>query len=308
MFITNRNTYHTRKIMVLYGVSSITCLILGYFGIILISVFKFWWLWVLTILFFLIHVFTFFLLLLENNDYKIKYYFDKKNFKPLYNELIVKYKVEGKKNKKKIKKQARDYFNQYGKIDENANDIGSIIFSDWLERHTYDKYINCKEEEKLDFFIYGLLGVVYMHGDYRENLNNLIKIHDKNEISILLDNCAFIKKPFKEKCMFIYDYPSFVSEKFLKDIYMELLMVTQGIIGLLSEDDFNERMYNPNYYYSEDKKVAYRIEEKKDLYDVIERNFMYEFDDPIITCCKSKEEALSVLKDCLKKYNNEENK
>lgn len=290
--------------MLLYCVISITCFMLGFFGLMALDLFKFGWLYVVTVLCFIVFFFTFFLLALENNNYNIKFYYSKKKFKILFNELISQYKIESKKSKRRIKRLVKDYFYQFGKIDVKNSGIETLIFDDWLGRHSMDVYLNGGAENKLDYFLYGLLAVTGLYGNYRINLNNLINIYNKDDIKELFDKCEYIKKPFKEKCMFMYDNPSFVSEEFLSNMYLELICIVEVFIGLISEDEFNSLMYNTAYYYSEDKTIAYTIEKDDDLYNVLVKDIQYGYEENIAEGLESEEIAIKIIEDRLKEYSN----
>ena len=302
MLLRFRNTYKTRKIMLLYAILSITSFMLGTFGIMFITIFNYWWIYALSISFFIIFFYAFFLLVLENNGYKIKYYYDRKTFKKLYTELIKKYKIESKKSKRIIKKITLDYFRQYGKINEFDVDVKNEVFDDWLNKHTNGIIFSFKKEDILDWYFYELLKTVYVKEDYRSNIENLINIFDKNEIDKLLENCSFISKEFKEKCMFIFDYPSFVSKKILNDMYFELVLIIWCFLDILSNDDLNNTLYNPNFYYSQDKKMAYAIVKENNLYNVIEINLESESEEQITFDCDTQELAMQVINNKLIDY------
>lgn len=306
MFLTGRNTYKTKKVMLLYCVLCISCLLLFVIGIGASFIHNFWWVYALNVLFILGFFFTFFLLALENNNYNIKHYYSKKKFKTLYNDLIAKYKVENKKSKRRIKRVAKDYFYQFGKLDVMNSEVGTEIFSDWLNKHTYNHYLQNKEE-LFDYFLYELLRICHLGNNYRESINNTVKVYTKEDIIEMLDKLNYINISFKEKIVFIYDYTSFVREKFLKDMYMELLVIVECYIGLISEEEFDSLMYNSSYYYSDDKRIAYVVIEDENGFNVLLKNFLYEYEESVFVGCKSEEEALEIIKENLEIYNNENN-
>lgn len=305
MLLRFRNTYKTRKIMLFYAIISITSFMLAAFGVMFLTIFNYWWIYVLSIAFFLMFFYAFFLLALENNGYKIKYYYDRKNFKKLYEELINKYKIESKKSKRVIKRITIDYFRQFGKIDEFDIDVKNEVFDDWLNRHNNGIAFSFKKEDMLDWYFYELLRTVYVKEDYRINIDNLVNMFNKEEINKLLENCIFVSKEFKEKCMFIYDYPSFVSKKKLSEMYFELILIIWGFLQILSKEDFDNTLYNPNFYYSKDKKMAYAIVKENDLFNVIEINLELETEEQITFECNSKELALQIINDKLMDYEKE---
>ena len=305
MLLRFRNTYKTRKIMLFYAIVSIASFMLAAFGVMFLTIFNYCWIYVLSIAFFLVFFYTSFLLILENNGYKIKYYCDRKNFKKLYEELINKYKIESKKSKRVIKRITIDYFRQFGKIDEFDIDVKNEVFDDWLNRHNNGIVFSFKKEDMLDWYFYELLRTVYVKEDYRINIDNLVNMFNKEEINKLLENCIFVSKEFKEKCMFIYDYPSFVSKKKLSDMYFELILIIWGFLQILSKEDFDNTLYNPNFYYSKDKKMAYAIVKENDLFNVIEINLELETEEQITFECNSKELALQIINDKLMDYEKE---
>lgn len=300
MLLRFRNTYKTRKIMLIYSAISMITIVMASFAFMLSFIFNHWWLYLLLIICLSAFFFSFFLLVLENNNYKLKYYYNKKKFNTLYNEIIYKYNIESNKNKRKIKKEAKDQFYQYGEISVRYTEIETIVFADWLEKHSYDLYINGNVEDKLSYFLYGLLGVVGLYGNYRISVSNLINIYNKEEIKQLLDGCSFIKESFKDKCMFMYDHSSFVSEEFLKNMYLELIYIVEVIIGLINEEEFNSLMYNPSYYYSEDKCIVYQINKENNKFVVLEKDLQYHYIVKLEETYESEEEALSIVKQCLK--------
>ena len=305
MLLRFRNTYKTSKIMLLYAIVSIVYCTLFSLGIMLLTIFNYWWIYVISIILFIVFFYTFFLLVLENNGYKVKYYYDRKNFKNLYNELIKKYKIESKKSKRVIKRISLDYFRQFGKIDEFDVDIKNEVFDDWLNRHNNGIAFSFKKEDMLDWYFYELLRTVYVKEEYRVNIDNLINIFNKEEINILLENCDFVSQEFQEKCMFIYNYPSFVSKKTLNDMYFELVLVIWGFLGILSKNDFDNTLYNPNFYYSQDKKMAYVIVKENELFNVVEINLELEIEEQITFDCDSEELAIQVINNKLIDYEKE---
>lgn len=305
MLLRFRNTYKTRKIMLFYAIISIVSFMLAIFGIMFLTMFNYWWIYVLTTILFLVFFYTSFLLVLENNGYKIKYYYDRKKFEILYNEVINKYKIESKKSKRVIKRIAIDHFRQFGTIDEFDVDIKNEVFDDWLNRHTNGIVFSFKKEDMLDWYFYELLRTVYMQDNYRINVENLINIFNKETINELLENSIFVSSDFKEKCMFIYDYSSFVTRKTLNDMYFELVLIIWCFLGILSKDDFDNTLYNPNFYYSQDKKISYVIVKDNNLFNVVEINLELETEEQITFDCNSKEKALQIIQDKLKEYEHE---
>lgn len=299
MLLTGRNTYHNRKIMLLYAALSIVSFMLAFLMIMVNAIFKKWWLSIIVILLFLTFFFTFFLLALENNNYNIRYYYSKKKFNKLYKEIIDKYDVYVLKIKKQIKSRAKDYFYQYGEIDLKKANIEILIFTDWLEKHSLEEY----HHSRFDLFCYNLLRIVGVYGDYRGNIKELIKIFDKEEVVTMLDKEEFISDEFKEKCMFIYDMPGFVKEDYLLNMYMELIFIIKGIIGLVSKEKFYNLFYNKDYFYSDDKSVACYINKNEDKYDVWVIDIESEYKEILVSDCKSIKEAKDVIKDNLNEYN-----
>ena len=124
LFVRNRNTVQTSKKLSVYCLTTVISFIVVLLMFGLTAVFNFWWLYVILSLLYIGHVFSFFLLVLESNNYKLKYYYSKKKFNNLYNELILNYGVVNRKSKKKIKKISSDYFYQYGTISTSHCRIG----------------------------------------------------------------------------------------------------------------------------------------------------------------------------------------
>lgn len=306
MLLHYRNTYKTKKIMLLYGFLSIISLMIVTAGIMLITIFNYWWLYVLTVVFLFGFFFNFLLLMLENNDYKLKYYYSKKKYKELYEELINKYNIETKEIKKIIKRETKDCFYQYGKLYEDYKMIKHFVMSDWLEKCLKEKRTTQKKDFNL--FIYDLLIVSGLYGDYKININTLINIYNKEEVSKELEKCPFIKKEFEEKILFIFDSPFLISEEYLKNMYFEIIYVAQGIIGLISEEEFNFAMYNNKYNYTNDKMIAYYIKEKDNKFVIIKKDFDCDYEEELNVVCVSEKDALSVIKDCIKINNEESNK
>lgn len=302
MLLTGRNTYKTRRVMLWYCVICLTCLMLFVVGLGASFIHPFWWVHALNVIFILGFFFTFFLLALENNNYNIKYYYSKKKFKTLYNKLILEYNVVSKKSKRRIKRIAKDYFYQFGKIDIMNSEVGTEIFSDWLNKHTYNHHLESKEE-RFDYFLYELLRVCHLGDNYRESLNNIVNSYTKEDIVEIVDKCEYINISFKEKIIFIYDYTAFVSEKFLKDMYMELLVIVECYIKLIGSEQFNNLMYNSSYYYSDDKRIAYIINKDNNGYNVLLKNFLYEYEESVFVGCKSEEDAIEIIRENLYIYN-----
>ena len=303
MFLHSRNTYKTRKIMLLYCITSIVGFAFAFWGITISIAFNIWWINVINLLFLAISVMSFFLLYLENNDYDIKHYFNRKRFKELYDKLIDKYKIENKKIKKKIKKEAKDCFFQYGEIVVQNSELETLIFSDWLERYSQDNYIRRNNNDRLSVFLYYLLGITGLYGDYKSNLKNLMDVYSKEDISMLLDECLYVKNEFKEKCLFFCDYSCFASDEFLKNMYLELIYIIEGVIGLLSKEEFDSMMYNPNYYYSKDKRIACSIEEDNGMFNVLINDLQYRYVETLVESCESKEKAIEIIDDYLNTSN-----
>lgn len=307
MLLHNRNTYKTRKTMILYGIISIVCFTLGLFLIMASLIIEKWWMYLINILMFIIFFLSFFLLVLENNDYKLIHYFNKKKFNVLYNEFLLKYNINSKKNKRKIKKELLDYFYQFGELNIKNNNIETMVFIDWLENHSYDEYISGGSSNKLEYFLYGLLGVVGLYGNYRINLHNLINIYNKDEIKKLLENCLFIKQPFLDKCLFLYDYTSLISEQFLTNMYLELVYIIEGIINLINEDEFGYLMYNPNFHYTEDKKISYEIVKEDESFSIYIRDLQYDYIEKLEEKFNSENTAFETIKENIKNYESNKN-
>lgn len=303
MLLHFRNTYRTKKIMLFYCIISIISFMLGSFGVMALTIFNYWWIYVLTVLLFLLFFFNYFLLVLENNNYNIKYYYDKKGFKKLYEEIIIKYNVKYSKNKRKIRSRAKDYFYQFGEIDIKKSGLDEWIFVDWLDRQSNLSGFSANSQCYLEYFFYCLLKVMNSSTYHKEVLYDLISLSDRNEIEKLFDECEYIKEPFKEKCLFIFDHPSMSGEYFLRKIYMELIYVVQGIIGLLSLEEFENLMYNPSFYYSDDKTIAYTIEKDNDseLFNVCIKDLEYGYKELVVEGCKNEEEGFEIIKENLKK-------
>ena len=232
--------------MLLYGILSIVSFMLGFIGLMMVTIFKYVWLYVLTVLCFLNFFFTFFLLALENNNYKIKYYYSKKRYKKLYEGILDKYKIDDKKHKKIIRRFTKDYFYQYGIIEEKDKIFRSLVLDYWLEKQASVKYENCKGEEKLYHFLFGLFLISNKQGTYKKSFANLANVYNRDEFVSLLDDCEYIKESFKDKCISMYDYPSYISDEFLDNNYLELFYIIEGVIGLVSKEEFDSLMYNEN--------------------------------------------------------------
>lgn len=299
MRLTGRNTYKTRRIMLWYAFLSIVSFMLGFLGLMMLTIFRYAWIYVVTILCFLNFFFTFFLLALENNNYKIKYYYSKKKFKELYEEILRKYRIEDNKHKKIIRRFAKDYFYQYGVIEEKDTYFKSLVLDYWLEKQASVKYENCEGEEKLYHFLFGLFLISNKKGIYKKSFENLAKVYNREEFISLLDNCEYIKESFKDKCVSMYDCPSFISDEFLDNNYMELFYVIEGVIGLISKKEFESLMYNENYYYRNDKRVAYVLEEYDGLFDVIEKDIYMDTNVNLRMGISSKEEAIEFINSVL---------
>lgn len=303
MFLHFRNTYHTKKIMLFYCIISIMSFILGSVGVMALTIFNFWWLYVLTILLFFIFFFSLFLLVLENNNYNIKYYFDKKGFKKIYREIIIKYSIKYSANKRKIISKAKDYFYQFGEIDVKKADIEQFIFMDWLDRQSNLSGFSAYSQKYLEYFLYCLLKIMDTSTYHKEVLYDLMSLSSRNEIEKLFDECKYIKEPFKEKLLFIFDYPTMASEHFLRKLYTEIIYVIEGIIGLLALEKFENLMYNPCFYYSEDKTIAYMVEKDVDseLFNVCRMDLQNGCKELVVKGCKSEEEGLTIIKQNLNK-------
>lgn len=302
MFLSFRNTYKTRKIMLLYAFIAIISMTLGLIPLGLLFIYHFWWLYVITGLLYISFFFFFFLLVLENNNYNIKYYYSKKKFKKLYNDIISKYNIGIKKYKNKIKRIAKDLFYQFGSIDEKNIEIRLAVFDYWLEKQSMVSIKDVDKENSLDFFLYILLAGATNSNAFKIYLKKLSDIYNKECFEQMLNRSPFIKDVFKEKCMFIYDNPSFISDSLLDTIYIETLLIVQGNIGILSITDFENIMYNPSFYYSEDKKIAYSIIEEDDIYNVYEKNIAMDYEIRLERQCENKEDALKAVEENLKIY------
>lgn len=301
MFLTNRNTYKTKKIMLLYACIALLSFTLGVFSLLLIFTFKKWWLYLTTIIFFIAYFFSYFLLVIENNNYKIKYYFNKNKFKKLYLKLLDKHNIEDEKCKRQIKKIAKDYYYQYGEIDENNSLLKSSILNDWVIKKSVINIQSISQKEKLEYFLFEL----YVLCNKRSNIEyspNIKENYEKEELVNLLNESEFINDSFKDKCLTIYD-KSYIDEEFLDNLYLELIYVIEAVIGLISKEELDKVMYNTLYYYTNDKRVCFYIEKEYDLYSVVRKNI--DLNDVYVykTKYKSKEEALELVKEELEEYN-----
>ena len=288
--------------MLLYCTFAILSMIFGSFSLLACFVFPAWWIYLLVVIFFFTFFYSFFLLILENNNYKAKYYYSKKKFKLLYNRLIEKYNITSKKHKKMLKREAQDLFYQTGNIDEKFASIKFIIMDNWLTTQTFVNYEDCTKEEKLDYLLYLLMGAACYYDMYKQYLNNFQYILSKDELEELMNNCDYITDSFKDNILFVYDSPYLASENFLNDMYIELKYVIEARIGLVSLKQFKEAVYNPSYYYSKNKRVAYMIKNKGKKYYCVEINIeegtFIDMDEMV----DSKEEAIEIIKKELREY------
>ena len=297
MFLRFRNTYKTKKIMLLYCFVCIISITLFALGILLLFMFNKWWMYLLLMFIFAVFVSSFFLLVLENNGYNVKYYFNKKKYKELYTSMILKYEI---KNIKEIKRETKDYFYQYGNLDEKNMEIRTLIITDWV-----DKQKNKQDKEDINVFLCDLLQVVCSYEEYRYYLNYFIKKYSENQIINFMNDCKVIKKEFKEKCVFIYNNPMLVTFNFLDNIFIELMSIIEYKIGIIAEEGFNYKMYNDKYYYSKDKRIAYYIEKKEDLFVIFEKNFDVGYTQELLLSANDYESAEGIIKELIQKYNNE---
>ena len=64
-------------------------------------------------------------------------------------------------------------------------------------------------------------------------------------------------------------------------------------------------MYNPYFYYSEDKRIAYTVIEEEGLFNVYEKNIGEDSAPRLDSQCENLEEALRIIEDRLKSYKKE---
>lgn len=299
MLLHFRNTYKTKKIMLVYAIIAILSSLIATITLLFTSIFNYWWMYLIIVLFTMSFFYSFFLLVLQNNNYDIRYYYSKKKFKLLCNDLISKYNLEDIKTIKKIKKVSKDYFYQYGVINEKSSDIKDLVFNDWMIKQAHTS----SNLNSLNYFLSRLMVVCSDYNEYKLYLVKLVNATSKDEIINELDKLGFIDRSFKDKCIFIYDYNSFVNEKFLNEIYLELRYIIEVIIGLLTKDEFKDLMYNKDYYYSKDKRSVYLIRKEDDTYSVYEKDIEYDCQDLLRDDFKNEKDAISFIKEELNKQN-----
>lgn len=305
MLLHFRNTYKERKIMLLYATICIF--------FVSIATFLFFWgfcveiIWyeLLAIIFFYGSSKAYLLLLLENNNYKLKYYYSKKKFKEEYRKIIEKYNIQDEHVIKKMKVDAKDYFYQYGIIDIKLAKLDEWIVLDWLKIYSNKDNIVLTTKHKLNCFLCDLFGIIEINQDFKSEIEYLIKIYDKNEIMTLLSLNKFVKKEFIDKCEFLYTSTVFVNEKYLKSMYIEIFYIIKGIIGLINIDEFNNALYNSNYYYVNNKYTAFTIDEKEGKYDVYYVNVMRGDKDLWNNDFENKNDAINFIKEEIKSIEND---
>lgn len=297
MLLHFRNTYKTKKIMLLYAFIAILSSLIATITLLFTFIFNYWWMYLIIGIFTISFFYSFFLLVLENNNYDIKNYYSKKKFNMLCDELIDKYNLEDSKNIKIFRKVSKDYFYQYGDINIKTRDIRDLIFNDWMIKQAHIP----SNVNPLNYFLSRLMVACSDYNEYKLFLVKLVNATNKDEIINELDKLGFIDKSFKDKCVFVLDHTSFVNEKFLNEVYLELRYIIEVLIGLLTKDEFNDLMYNKEYYYSKDKRSVYLVKKEEDKYIVYEKDIEWDYLDLVKDDFESKKDAISFIKEELDK-------
>ena len=151
-----RNSYKNCKIMLLYMILTILFLMFATISLLFTFIPEFRVLGiVLCIVFNLLFIFSFFLLYIKNNDYKLKYYFKLGEFNKNFKEFE-KVSKGNKKTIKLIKRQQKDIFLQFGKtcFSEVNLELEKNVWNDWIEDAIAFNYGYSKYMEKLSYLAY----------------------------------------------------------------------------------------------------------------------------------------------------------
>lgn len=300
MLLTFRNTYKNSKIMLWYCIICILSILIGVNALLISFVFPFWWMYLISVFSFAIFFFSFFLLVLKNNNYKVKNYYNKKNFNRAYVEILSKYNIDSYKDKRDLKRIAKDHFYQYGVIDEKEYPIKFIIFNNWMKKQSYLNYQDYDINHKLDFFFSRLMIITCKHELYKIILENLIIAINRDEIIDLLDKCEYIQEGYKDKCKFILDYNRFVTDDFLDEIYLETKYMIELRLGLITKEEFLDIMYNPKYQYDKNKRYGYEIKKESNIYRVYKIDLEVGLRITLSYECENEKDANEIINEDLK--------
>lgn len=165
-----RNTYKNSKLMLFYMIIAILSLIISSSSLLFALLPEFRKVALIVCLVFsLLFIVSFLLLIMKNNDYKLKYYFRLSEF----NKEFKKLKKENNGNKKRlrfIKKQQKDHFLQFGEVVLSTKMLIEPVnkWNEWVEESTEFNYNKSQYMEKLSYITYVLYHACMSGGGLEE--------------------------------------------------------------------------------------------------------------------------------------------
>ncbi len=239
-----RNTYKNKKIMLVYLIISIFALIISLYTFMFAMILKPIYLKILfhviTILLVATFCFTFFLICLENNNYKLKYFLLREN-----KQKIKEFCLVMELNKTQTKEKTIEMIDNYR---QTGNVYGQFDLIHLFNRkQDIFKYTSATEKEKLDYIIYSL----------KCNLNDL---SDTSKFKNKLLNSGFSEKEILEVIdeEYMCNNVKTIIKKLLenkatiKDFYVlepEINFLTKLASGTISLDQFKKET-NSDYIYA----------------------------------------------------------
>lgn len=195
-----RNTYKNCKIMLLYMFMAILFLVVSALSLLICFIPELKVIGiVLFIVSFIIFVINFFLIIMKNNDYKLKNYFKLGTFYKEFKKLE-KVSKGNKRTLRQIKKDQKDYFLQFGKLFEQSKDfsLDNNNWNNWVEDAVAFSYPNSKYMEKLSYLTYILFNACSSGAGLEEFFNYLkYEPFTKDEIIEIITKNDFFNIEFK---------------------------------------------------------------------------------------------------------------
>lgn len=204
-----RNTYKNSKLMVLYGILSILFFVFSTIAFLFTFIDEFRVLSIIfCVIFSIIFIISFFLLVMKNNNYKLKYFFKLNRF---YKDFkAFKSVSSGNKNTiSEIKKQQKDYFLQFGEctFEDPKNDEINNPWNCWVEDAVaFSFYPYAEFMEKLSYLTFVLYHACESGGGLEEFFRWVSNEPFKeNEIKEIITKDDFFSKKFKKFLIKILD-------------------------------------------------------------------------------------------------------
>lgn len=196
-----RNNYKNCKIMILYAVVSIVSIIFAACSLLVAFIEKLRVMGIiLCVIFCCLFVISFFLLIMKNNDYKLKHFFKLGKFNKEFKK-IEKLSKGNKRTIKHVKRTQKDYFLQFGELNKDIpfSQQEKNNWNIWVEDAIAFSYPNARYIEKLSCLTYVLYNACFSGSGLEEFFRWIsYEPFTKEEIIDILTKSEFFNVDLKE--------------------------------------------------------------------------------------------------------------